>query len=74
MQAIPSEQAMTWRDSAEVRELYSVYVGRESDSVKQGMLQQLLGISASEAESLKDLVGAGEFHLEQGSRKEEAFF
>ena len=73
MQALPSEKPIDWRDTAELRDLYSVYLGRNTDSSSQALLREVLGISAAEAESLQDLVTAGEFHLERG-QKEEAFF
>ena len=73
MQALPADKALDWRDKAEVKDLYSVYIGRMQDSEKQALLREALGISTSDAEALQDLVSAGQFHLEP-SRKEEAFF
>ena len=73
VQAVPTDKPMTWRDTAELRDLYSVYLGRDHDPINLAMLGQLLGISATEAESLQDLVSSGEFHLEP-RQKEEAFF
>ena len=73
MQALPSEQPIKWRDTAELKDLFSVYVGRPTEDAKQTQLQQILGISDADAISLRDVVTTGEFHLEQG-RKEEAFF
>ena len=73
MQALSSDKPVDWRDKAELKDLYSVYIGRAHDATNQGVLREVLGISASEAESLQDLVTAGDFHLERG-QKEEAFF
>ena len=73
VQAVPSDQPLTWRDKAELKDLYSVYVGRQPDTLKQSELRELLGISEAEADSLQNLVSQGQFHLEQ-AQKEEAFF
>ena len=56
-----------------MQDLYSVYAGRQQDTDKRAALQKILGISASEAESLENLVQSGEFKLEQ-EVEEEAFF
>ena len=72
LQASPAQHP-TWGDAAELRDLFSVYIGRPTDSANQAILQQVLGISDSEVDSLKDIVTSGEFHLEQ-LQKEEAFF
>lgn len=73
VQALPSDQPLAWRDKAELKDLYSVYVGREADPVKLGTLRKLLDISDADAEGLQSLVSTGDFHLDQ-SKKEEAFF
>lgn len=72
-QALPSDAPMSWRDKAELSDLFSVYLGKTHDSTKQGILREALGITSAEAEALQDLVTAGDFHLERG-QKEEAFF
>ncbi|CAL8468289.1 g7829 [Coccomyxa elongata] len=63
--AMPSDKPAEWREKEELQDLYSVYVGRESDADKAASVASMLGISDSEAASLKDLVASGEFKLEQ---------
>lgn len=62
---MPSDKPAEWREKEELQDLYSVYVGRESDAHKAASVAAMLGISDSEAASLKDLVASGEFKLEQ---------
>lgn len=73
LQALPTGKTAEWREREEVQDLYSVYAGRQQDTDKRAALQKILGISASEAESLENLVQSGEFKLEQ-EVEEEAFF
>ena len=65
VQAMPSDKPAEWREKEELQDLYSVYVGRESDADKAASVAAMLGISDSEAASLKDLVASGQFKLEQ---------
>ena len=72
-QALPTEKTAEWREREEVQDLYSVYAGRQQDTEKRAALCKILGISASEAESLEQLVQRGDFKMEQ-EVEEEAFF
>lgn len=73
MQALPSDKALEWRDQAELKDLYCVYIGEVSDTTKQAYLRDALNISNDTAQSLQDLVDAGQFHLKK-KEKADAFF
>lgn len=64
MQALPSEEGVQWREQEELQDLYSVYVGRDKDAAKQGVIQKLFSLSDQDAKSLQEVVEAGEFKLE----------
>ena len=64
LQALPSDEGVQWREKEELQDLYSVYVGRDKDAAKQGVVQKLFSLSDQEAQSLKGLVESGEFKLE----------
>ena len=63
-QALPSDEAVQWREQEELQDLYSVYVGREKDASKQAVVQKLFSLSDKDAQSLKEVVEAGDFKLE----------
>ena len=64
-QAMPSDKPAEWREKEELQDLFSVYVGRESDADKAASVAAMLGIADQEASSLKELVTSGQFKLEQ---------
>lgn len=64
LQALPSDEAVQWREQEELQDLYSVYVGREKDAAKQAVVQKLFSLSDKDAQSLKEVVEAGDFKLE----------
>ena len=64
MQALPCDEAVQWREQEELQDLYSVYVGRDKDTAKQGVVQKLFALSDKDAKSLKEVVDAGQFKLE----------
>lgn len=64
MQALPSDEAVQWREQEELQDLYSVYVGRDKDTAKQDVVQKLFALSDKDAKSLKEVVDAGQFKLE----------
>lgn len=64
MQALPSDEAVQWREQEELQDLYSVYVGRDKDTAKQNVVQKLFALSDKDAKSLKEVVDAGQFKLE----------
>ena len=64
VQALPSDEAVSWREKEELQDLFSVYVGRDKDAAKQSVVQKLFALQDKEADSLRDLVEAGEFKLE----------
>lgn len=63
-QALPSDEAVQWREKEELQDLYSVYVGRDKDTAKQSVVQKLFALSDKDAKSLKEVVDAGQFKLE----------
>ena len=63
-QALPSDEAVQWREKEELQDLYSVYVGRDKDDAKQAVVQKLFSLSDKDAQSLREVVKAGEFKLE----------
>ncbi|KAK9915263.1 hypothetical protein WJX75_006851 [Coccomyxa subellipsoidea] len=63
--AMPSDKPAEWREKEELQDLFSVYVGRESDADKAASVAAMLGIAEQEASSLKELVTSGQFKLEQ---------
>lgn len=64
LQALPSDEAVQWREKEELQDLYSVYVGRDKDTAKQAVVQKLFSLSDKDAQSLREVVEAGEFKLE----------
>jgi len=64
LQALPSDEAVQWREKEELQDLYSVYVGRDKDTAKQSVVQKLFALSDKDAKSLKEVVDAGQFKLE----------
>lgn len=71
---MPSESTVEWKEEEELKDLFSVYLGREQSAEKQDAVQKLLGISDADATKLKDLVTSGEFKIEQEVEEEGAFF
>lgn len=63
-QALPSDEAVQWREKEELQDLYSVFVGRDKDAAKQAVVQKLFALSDKDAQSLREVVEAGEFKLE----------
>ena len=64
LQALPSDQAVDWREQEELQDLYSVYIGRDKDSAKQQVLQKLFGLSDKDTQSLRDVVESGQFRVD----------
>ena len=64
MQALPSEDAVTWREQEELQDLYSVYIGKDHDTAKQQVLQKLFKLSDKDAQSLRSVVESGQFRTE----------
>ena len=55
---------MQWGEKEELQDLYSVYLGRDKDPAKQSVVQKLFALSDKDANSLKEVVEAGQFKLE----------
>lgn len=64
LQALPSEDAVQWREQEELQDLYSVYIGKDKDTAKQQVLQKLFKLSDSDAQSLRDVVESGQFRVD----------
>lgn len=64
LQALPSDQAVDWKEKEELQDLYSVYIGKDQDSAKQQVLQKLFNLSDKDAQSLKEVVESGQFRVD----------
>ena len=64
VQALPSDAKESWQPREELMDLFSVYLGQVGDSGKQKELANILDISEKESDSLRNLVAAGEFKLQ----------
>ncbi len=63
VQALPSDKPESWQPREEVLDLWSLYITKESDKLKQEEVARILDIPAEEAQSLRRYVESGEFKL-----------
>ena len=54
-------------------DLFSIYLGKVQDSSKHSELANILDISEKESESLRDLVDAGDFKLQDDAEDGDIF-
>ena len=74
LQALPSDAKETWTPREELMDLFSIYLGKVQDSSKQSELANILDISEKESESLRDLVDAGDFKLQDDAEDGDIFW
>lgn len=72
--AYPDGKAMEWSAPEELMDMFSVYLIKDKDEVRQAEVQKLLGITDEQAKSLREVVESGGFQLEQEAENEGAFF
>ena len=73
LQALPTNKPESWNPREELLDLWSVYIGKETDSGKQEELAKVLDISPKEVESLRKIVEAGQFRFAEEAAEEELF-
>lgn len=72
--AVPSGTAAVWDQADELQDLFSIYASKESNDAKRRGVQQLLGLSDSDAESLLSIVDGGQFKMGGEVEEEESAF
>lgn len=72
-QALPSNKPETWQPREEVLDLWSLYITKESDNLKQEEVARILDIPAEEAQSLRKYVESGEFKLGEEEAEKDIF-
>jgi hypothetical protein len=72
--ALPADRAVSWDERSELQDLFSTYVSREQNGEKQAAVAKTLGISDSEADSLRQVVSSGSWKLEEEAADSGKFF
>ena len=72
-QALPTNKSEDWQPREEVLDLWSLYITKESDNLKQEEVARILDIPAEEAQSLRRYVESGEFKLGEEEAEKDIF-